>query len=113
MLNINQEGNGITVNNSIVYFTIRNCTVYNSSAGINDAGILLVNVSNALITQSNSSYNLGNGICLVNSTNNEISDNTASHNGRHGIKLHDSDNNQILNNDKTFDTYNRCTYYIW
>ena len=40
------SGNCIDIRNSDVYFIIRNCTVYNSGTGLDDAGIYLAIVKN-------------------------------------------------------------------
>ena len=68
------SGSGIIIQNSDVYFEIRNCTIWNTGGSWNDAGINLNGVKNGLIE------------------NNTLSDNW------HGVRLDNSDNNLILNN---------------
>ncbi|MFX1399436.1 MAG: nitrous oxide reductase family maturation protein NosD, partial [Promethearchaeota archaeon] len=61
------SGNCIEISNSNVSFVIRNCTLFNSGAGMNDAGIKLNNVSNGQLIENNCSDN-SLGIFLNGST---------------------------------------------
>ena len=90
-------GSCILIENSIVYFKIENCTVYNSGLSWSDAGIELSNVINSLIITNNCSSNRY-GIFLFASDNNSISGNNASDNSYSGISLPYSDYNFLLGN---------------
>jgi len=94
-------GSGILIENSQnAYFIIRNCTIYNSGTGADDAGIKFVSVTNAVIF-NNTCYNNGNdGILLMTGCiNNTIVDNFANNNGDSGIYLENNCyENTILNN---------------
>jgi len=68
------SGSGIIIENSDVYFIIKNSTIWNSGGSYGDAGISLNSVVNGLIE------------------NNTLSNNW------HGVRLDNSDNNLILNN---------------
>ena len=68
------SGSGIIIENSDVYFIIKNSTIWNSGSSFGDAGISLNGVVNGLIE------------------NNTLSDNW------HSVRLENSDNNHILNN---------------
>ena len=83
---IDGEGSGtcILIEDSDVYFTIQNCTVFNS--GNKGSGIYLKNVSNGKIIDNNCSFNK-NGILTYFSKNNTILGNIANNNSRYGIFL--------------------------
>jgi len=69
-------GNCITIQNSSVYFIIRNCTVTYSGFDTFDAGISLDNVNNSLLLNNSFSRNYFAGILLKeNCVNNTIQDN--------------------------------------
>ncbi|MEM4292718.1 MAG: right-handed parallel beta-helix repeat-containing protein [Thermoplasmata archaeon] len=115
---------GIWIENTDVYFVIRNCTVYSatSSGGVPyGTGIALNNVTHGTlesnkcnnstygiflyggsqyntITNNNASGNSDCGICLFESSNNNITNNNASGNSYFGILLSSSSNNNITNN---------------
>lgn len=82
-VNINGEnsGNCITIKNTNEYFTIRNCTLFNSNKGI-----FLENVENGQIIENNCSLN-NLGIQLFRSSHNNVSRNTLSDNTQSGILL--------------------------
>ena len=96
VIDANNTGSGILIENSDVYFRIENCTVYNSRGSLN-AGIKLYNVTNAQLIDNNCSSN-ADGISLRFSYNNTISENTANNNYRNGIGLYSSYNNTISEN---------------
>lgn len=92
----------IVIKNSNSYFTINNISVYNSS--LLGEGILLKNVTNAMIKNSNASDNNGNGIFIDQSNNITISGNIVSNN-RNGIFLWDNNavnisQNNVSNNEE-------------
>ena len=93
------SGSCIEIENSDVYFIIKNCFVYNSGGSYDwtDAGIHLSIVNNALIISNNCSSNAF-GISLTGCNNNTISGNTAYDNTYHGILLDYSDYNTISGN---------------
>ncbi|MEM3444811.1 MAG: NosD domain-containing protein [Thermoplasmata archaeon] len=121
----------IWIENTDVYFVIRNCTVYNatSSGGVpSGAGIALNNVRHGTlennkcnnsrygiylyggslynnITNNNASGNSYHGICLVSSSNNTINNNNALGNSDTGILLYSSSNNSITNNNLSGNSY--------
>jgi len=86
----------IWIENSVVYFKIENCTVYNSGDSPN-AGIRLSYVNNSQLINNTCSSNYI-GIFLYNNDNNEIVGNTLNDNGFGGIYLEDSDYNTISEN---------------
>ena len=106
----------IEINNSNVYFIIRNCKFYNGTTGIK-----LSNTTNGQLLSNNISNNSGDGINLSQShnitisgnivnnnldfgiyfeygVNNTVSGNTVSHNNITGIELWFSDYNTITKN---------------
>ncbi len=93
-----ESGNCIMIENSDIYFRIENCTLYNS--GSSYAGILLSHLNNSQIIDNNCSYyNNGKGIVLEYCNNNTISGNIANGNRNYGIYLNQfCNNNTILNN---------------
>ena len=50
---------GILIENSNVYFTIENCTAYNSGPGLYNAGIKLSNAINGQLINNDCSTNNG------------------------------------------------------
>jgi parallel beta-helix repeat protein len=96
---IDGEGSGscILIENSNVYFKIENCTVYNSGASSNDAGIKLSHVNNSQLIDNNCSTE-GDGIGLRNCYNNTILGNVAIYNGDNGIIILGGDENFISGN---------------
>ncbi len=100
------SGNCIEIRNSDVYFIIRNCTFYNSSGGMYEAGIKLEGVNNSQLINNNCSNNKRNGIYLFNSNNNTIFSNIAENNDIKGIYL-ESSNDTKLSENKIYSNYNR------
>ena len=90
------SGNCIFIENSIDYFKIENCTLYNSG-DVPYAGIRLSSVNNSQLIDNNCSYNC-RGIFLTSCFNNKISGNIANKNDAEGISLKYSDNNDIEGN---------------
>lgn len=90
------SGSCILIENSNVYFTIQNCTVFNSGhSGSRDSGIYLKNVSNGKILNNNCFFNK-NGIYTYFSKNNTITANIAKNNTYHGICVAARSNETIL-----------------
>ena len=78
-------GNCIEIRDSIAYFQIKNCTLYNSS--VTTSGIQLTYVDNGIILSNNCSFNNGNGIDIFMCDNNTAINNTVSNNTLSGINL--------------------------
>ena len=100
------SGSCILVENSDIYFTIQNCTLFNSGhSGSRDSGIYLKNVSNGKILNNNCSFNK-NGIYTYFSKNNTISANIAKNNTYYGICVAARSNETILDgNTACFNSY--------
>ena len=100
------SGSCILIENSNVYFTIQNCTLFNS--GHSEwyiAGIRLNNVSNGKIINNNCSFNR-NGIYTYFSKNNTISTNIAKNNTYHGICVAAQSNETVIDgNTACFNSY--------
>jgi len=94
------SGSCILIENSNVYFIIRNCKVYNSGVGPYpnlDAGIKLYNTNNGTLTNNKCSNNGGCGIFLYNGCDDiTISGNIANDNGYFGIYLSDNCNSNTI-----------------
>jgi len=88
-------GHCIRIENSTVHFKIENCKLYN--AGIDGAGIYLYDVENSRIIDNDCSSN-NCGIRLFLCNYNTISENLANYNTYSGIYLTWSDNNTISGN---------------
>jgi len=103
---IDGGGSCILIENSNVYFTIQNCTLFNS--GHSEwyiAGIRLNNVSNGKIINNNCSFNR-NGIYTYFSKNNTISTNIAKNNTYHGICVAAQSNETVIDgNTACFNSY--------
>ncbi len=69
------SGSGIIIENSDLYFKIKNSTIWNSGASFGDGGISLKGVVNGLI-ENNTLYDNWHAIRLDNSDNNLILNNT-------------------------------------
>lgn len=101
--NVTIDGQGldscIEIRNSVKFFIIRNCTLYNSGSNLDeDGGIKLYSVNNGNCYYNNCSYNNGNGIILSFSNNNSISGNNVSYN-KNGIYFaYTYDHNYISGN---------------
>ncbi|MFX1344139.1 MAG: nitrous oxide reductase family maturation protein NosD [Promethearchaeota archaeon] len=119
--NVTIDGSGsgmnhcIRIQNSIAYFIINNCTLYNGF----DYGIVLSSVSNGLLKENNCSNNGRSGILLEFSDNNTILNNTANNHrsltlDHTGIRVESgSDNNTIkgnIVNNNDFGIYLRSDY---
>lgn len=92
----NNLGSCILIENSNVHFRIENCTLYNS-VDLFHAGIMLNNVTFSTLTNNNCSSNYI-GIYINNSDSNNISGNIMSDNIRDGIHIYNSENNILWGN---------------
>ncbi len=105
----------IHITDSDKYFTIRNCTLYNSFSYINQeystGGILLENVSNGTIENNDCFENRGIGIILKYSRNCTIKENIVYLNVRHGITLYHSNNCTIKENTVDSNRYDGIKIY--
>jgi len=93
VIDTNNTGSGILIENSTVYFRIENCTLYNSREY---TGIKLNNTTNSQLIDNNCSSNYY-GIYIYNGENNTVSGNTANNNN-YGIYLSYSNLNTISGN---------------
>jgi len=84
----------INIENTLKYFRIENCTLYN--AGTNTASIRFANVSNGKIIGNMIINNNGNGITISNSENNTIFGNNIANNQDYGIILRDNSKNNLI-----------------
>lgn len=110
---------GITIRNASVFFEIRNCYIHNG--GINNDGIVFINVTNGVIEDTIITNNR-NGIMFrtqhiekENSENNSIQNNTITSNRYDGINFEHTGwghhkNNIISNNNLSYN--NRGIYMI-
>ncbi len=111
-INGNNSTDCILVRDSSVYFIIRDCTLFNASAGAYQAGIKLENVNNSQIIDNNCSFNNREGIHLESSFNNTVSGNIANNNPHSGIFLIESENNTLSENTACYNT-GPGIYLMW
>ena len=101
IVNGGNSGSPILIENSKVYFRIKNCTFYNSGSGyyplLNEGGIKMVNVTKGTII-NNTAFDNRVGMVLDNSENNTLSGNTPNNNNGEGILLYRSNNNLVWGN---------------
>jgi parallel beta-helix repeat protein len=112
------SGDCISIQNSNVYFKIKNCTLMNAGQGYYDAGIDLNYVNNGTLINNNCSFNKAAGISLEFCDNNIIKENFLFHNGWEGnpakwggIFLKTSNYNNITKN--ICYENNKEGIYIW
>jgi len=101
VIDCQERESGILIENSNVYFIIKNCTFYNSGDEgkySEEAGIKLVYTNNGTLINNNCSFN-EYGIRLINSINNTLSSNIINNNKVNGINLYDGSNNTIIENE--------------
>ena len=106
IIDAEESGSCILVENSNKYFKIENCTVQyseflnleNYSEIIFYAGIKLTNTTNGMLISNNCSFNRYCGIFLEESNNNTIKENLAHQEGSNMLIIHNSNNNKIFNN---------------
>ena len=106
------SAHGIWIENTNIYFIIRNCTIYDGKSSYK-YGIYLCYVTNGKINNV-TSYNNYDGICLESSSNNNITSNHI-YNNHAGIWLWDGPNNILRNNILENNTYNfgAHAYAVW
>ncbi len=111
---INGQGSGncISIDTSTVYYTIRNCTLFNSGTATNNGGISISNAPNGLIIGNNLSNNLENGIWVYNSQNITILNNTFSYNTITGIYVRNSNSIGIEGNNVSYTTTADGMYFM-
>jgi len=95
-------GHGIHIQNTDVYFIIRNVGVSNGRSN-NYFGFYLENVTNGKLENNTARDNL-NGITLKSSNYNILTNNRITNN-RHGLSLDSSCNNSLTGNEVTDNTY--------
>jgi parallel beta-helix repeat protein len=105
IIDAEELGSCILIENSNDYFKIDNCTVQNSEGYSyfqpekRGAGIKLINAHNGTICNNNFSLNQNCGIYLEESNNNTIKENFAHQEGGNRLYLaHNCSNNKIINN---------------
>ena len=104
------SANCIFIENTDVYFIIKNCSLLYSAGGYN-AGIKLDNVENGIMRSNNCSFGNGYGIYVWDSRYNVFYNNNASYNGRGGITLTaDSLYNNISENIASDNKYSGITF---
>jgi len=86
---------GIWIENTDVYFIIRNCYIYNG--GSNNNGIHFVNVKNGIVKDNGIEYN-NHGIYFYDSENDMVLNNTCNLNKCFGIFMYYSSYNNLFNN---------------
>lgn len=97
-----ESKNCIFIINSIEWFKIRNCTVFNCGNTLDSAGIRLQNVKNGFISDNIIHHNYFGGIRIGECENLTIYRNNVSHNGWSGIDIYLSNNNSIIDNNVTY-----------
>ncbi|MGQ4876294.1 MAG: NosD domain-containing protein [Promethearchaeia archaeon] len=98
LIDNNRKGSAIIINNSRVFFTIQNCTVFNSSN--KGAGIKLVNTTNGIIQSCKIENNTGYGILMINTNKTSIINSTISNNTLIGILVAENSNNNNFTGNK-------------
>ncbi|MFX1569614.1 MAG: nitrous oxide reductase family maturation protein NosD [Promethearchaeota archaeon] len=104
------SGDCIGIENSNVFFIIRNCTLINAGY-LNTGGIYLYRVNNGALIDNIISFNYFIGIALFQSNNITIQENTGNFNGYWGIFLNDSHNNILIGN--TFNNNYEGIYLLY
>ena len=98
------NGSGFTyciwIENTDVYFVIRNCKLFGAMDNKEPWGcsIYLKNVKNGIILNNTCTENEDDGIYLYQSSNNILSNNTCTYNANHNIALLHASNNIITRN---------------
>jgi len=98
------SGSCIEIRNSNVFFIIRNCTLYNSGSGSDDAGIFLYRTDNSQLLNNTCNSNKNYGIFLDDCRNHTIYKNILNNNDLTGIRLLNSNDNNISRNVANFNT---------
>ena len=85
-----ETGKGIYIEDSMAYFEIRNCTVFNAGPSSYDCGICLYNTGNGTIINNNITNNVQGIAVTFNSHNNTIKNNNVNANLQYGIYIQDA-----------------------
>jgi len=94
----NNSQSCIIIQDSSVYYKIDNCSIYNSTTGSFNSGIVLANVQNGLIVNNNISFNY-NGIYMSAGSNcTNFTSNYICNNSKDGVFIYESDNNTFIEN---------------
>jgi len=109
IINASGSGSCILIQNSDVYFIIKNCTVYNSGPSWGTAGIRLSYVENGNLIDNNCTSSFV-GIDLEDSSNNSASGNDANNNTNSGIRVKNSSNTTL--SDNTADNNDEIGIYV-
>jgi parallel beta-helix repeat protein len=102
----------IEIKDSNSFFTIIDCTCFNSGTGLFDAGIKLSNVTNGYLIQNNCSFNNNYGIVLEDCVSITLSENSINYNEVGGIFLSYSDSNVISYNLNTINNNGLYGIYL-
>lgn len=105
------SGSCIKVVDSNIYFTIRNCTLFNSGNIYPDGGITLMNVNNSVIFNNTCSFNNYYGIVLDQCFNSTIHENIANNNTIGGIGVAYSYDIKILKNKAHYNDHHGLQLY--
>jgi len=97
IINGQNSSSCLTIQDSLKYFIIRNCTFYNAGLSPN-AGLKIDDVQNGYIYKNNVSFNNRWGIYLTNGSNCTVANNAANYNVGNNIFVSNSDHNVIINN---------------
>ena len=86
-------GSSLIIQDSDVYFIVRNCTFINSNTGTTNAGLKLVNTTHGRFENNSIQLNPANGIYMIDSDNNTFTDTNMQNNTLNGVLLESSNNN--------------------
>lgn len=101
MIDAATYSNGISISNTIVHFIIANCTIQNATGN----GILLTNVTNAMLDNNSCSLN-NDGIYVDVSSHITLTDNNCGANSDCGLILDQSSNNTLSENNCSYNVNN-------
>ena len=105
----------IIIENTIEYFEIRNCTLYNAGPLFSpdyDCGIRVENCSNGNLINNNCSYNNYFGMFLDDCINVLVQGNNLSYNIRQGLFIYFSQDCEIIGNTVTNNIKNTRRFFV-